>query len=129
MKYATLTRLLARAVFLASTNLIQAQNNGSMASPYDQQLMTRLEWQLHQQKMFSFQTDAERLTYRRQIHEEMRIRAQDRNMNIPEMAPSWGIGHMQPGMQSGQQGGMSSDSGNGNGKGKGKNLSFSGIEI
>lgn len=116
MKHKLLTALLT-GVIINTSFTVSAQNSGA-EMPYGPRLMTQQEWQQHREMMRSFQTNEERLAYRRQIHEEMRLRAQQRGISMPEQPPMWGGQGMGMG-SNGQGNGWGKGSGKGSGKGQG----------
>jgi len=80
--------------------------------PYGHNLMSQEEWQEHREAMRQLSVE-ERHEYRKRIHAEMKERAQERGIEIPDEVPDWAGHGMGPGH------GMEIGKGMGPGKGKG----------
>lgn len=90
---------------------------------YGSQLMTPAERNAYRQKMRSLNTVQEREAFRSQHHEEMRKRAQERGMQLPDMPPMGGArGGMGPGMGPGMNKGMGPGMNKGMGPGMNKGM-------
>lgn len=89
---------------------------GATEQIYGSQLMTQQERLEYRNKMRAAQTLEERQRVRAEHHEQMKLRAKERGINLPDMPPGMG-GGMGPGMGGGMGPGMS---GMGPGGGRGR---------
>ena len=92
--------------------------------PYGHNLMTQEEWREHDEAMTQLSAE-ERHEYRQRIHAEMKERARERGIELPDEVPDWagtgmGPGHgMGPGQGMGPGHGMGPGKGTGSGPGRG----------
>ena len=82
---------------------------------YGSQLMTQQERDAHRSKMRSAKTYEEQQRIRNEHHEQMKVRAKERGVTLPDVPPA-GRG---PGMGPGSGGGMGPGGGGGMGPGGG----------
>jgi len=85
---------------------------------YGSQLMTQTERNQYRTQMRSLKTAQEREAFRLQHHEQMKIRAQEKGVVLPEQPPAGGAG-FGPGAGPGPGAGAGAGSGAGNGAGAG----------
>ncbi|MFH2140237.1 MAG: hypothetical protein ABII63_05530 [Pseudomonadota bacterium] len=78
---------------------------------YGSQLMTQKERNAYRAKMRAAKTAEERERIRNEHHEQMKIRAKERGVTLPDMPPAAGGGMMGPGGGMRQGGGMGSGGG------------------
>jgi hypothetical protein len=96
---------------LCLTSLLALPMSSAMAMEeariYGSQLMTQQELQLHRQEMRTAKTSGARALIREKNHERMRLRAEQKGINLPETPPA------QPGnMNQHDRSGMGSGGGN-----------------
>ena len=88
---------------------------------YGWQMMSQQERLEYRERMRNLKTHEEREAFRMQHHEQMKQRAKERGVELPDMPMSQGQGMMNgqgKGMGQGQGQGMGSGMGNGQGKGR-----------
>ena len=78
---------------------------------YGSQLMTQKERNAYRTKMRAAKTAEERERIRNEHHEQMKIRAKERGVTLPDMPPAAGGGGMRQGGGMGSGGGMRQGSG------------------
>lgn len=85
---------------------------------YGSQLMTQTERNQYRAQMRNLKTAQERETFRLQHHEQMKVRAQEKGVVLPDQPPMGGAG-FGPGAGAGVGAGMGSGPGNRAGSGAG----------
>lgn len=88
---------------------------------YGSQLMTEQERTVYRARMWAAENDEARAAIRAEHHEQMRARAQERGLTLPEVAPERGPG-MGPGMGPGRGMGPGPAFGPGRGPGPGRGM-------
>ncbi len=104
-----LSALLA-TLLLASGGAVAA--DAAQEPIFGSQLMTEQERTVHRARMWAAQSEEARNAIRAEHHEQMRARAQERGVTLPEVPPARGAGM-------GQGRGMGPGAGQGAGPGKG----------
>jgi len=89
MKPKLLTILMSGIILVGASTTILGQDSGQLEPPYGPKLMTQQELQEHRKKMQNLQTQEERYTYMKKIHEQMRQRALEKGLKIPNQPPAW----------------------------------------
>lgn len=110
-----LRRTMGLSALLAT--LLLASGGAVAADPaqepiFGSQLMTEQERTVHRARMWAAQSEEARNAIRAEHHEQMRARAQERGVTLPEVPPARGAGM-------GQGRGMGPGAGQGAGPGKG----------
>lgn len=88
---------------------------------YGSQLMTQAERNQYRAQMRNLKTAQEREAFRMQHHEQMKVRAQEKGVVLPDQPPMGGAG-FGPGVGAGGGAGMGSGGGNGAGSGPGAGI-------
>jgi hypothetical protein len=91
-------------------------SDGSGQTIYGSQMMTQQERMEYRQRMRNAKSAEERLQIRQQHHEEMKVRAKERGITLPDEPPA----NRGPGMGGGMGGGMGPGGGMGGGGGRGR---------
>lgn len=107
------------ALLLASGGAVAA--DAAQEPIFGSQLMTEQERTVHRARMWAAENDEARNAIRAEHHEQMRARAQERGVSLPEVPPARGAG-MGQGPGAGQGAGPGRGMGPGQGMGPGRGM-------